>query len=90
MEITGTVKFVKREEGTTQTGRDWVRFDVLVNYMGGDFPKDAMLSFNGEKFKSVMDTEGKTITANFDINSRMVSDKYYTRLDAYRFQVVQD
>ena len=86
MELTGKVLETKKESGTTQAGRDWVRYDVLVNHIEGDYPKNAKLSFNGEKFAPVMGTEGKVITAQFDINTRTVAGKRYTRLDAYRYK----
>ena len=55
MELTGTIVKVTRINGLeTPMQKDWVRFDVLINYMQGDFPKDACIRFNGIKFSALV------------------------------------
>ncbi len=87
MELTGKVLKAEKHTGTTQSGRDWVRYDILVNYIQGDFPKNAIMSFNGEKFSPVMDSLDKTISVHFDIDTRYVNDKAFTRCYGYKYKI---
>ena len=33
--------------------KEWVRFDVLINYLQGGVSKDACIRFNGVKFSAL-------------------------------------
>ena len=88
MELTGIVTKVTRVNGLqTPMQKDWVRFDVLINYIQGEYPKDACVSFNGKKFTAIEFVEGKTITVKFDITSKYKDDKCRTRLDAFNYKI---
>ena len=51
MELSGKVISVTENTGVKQDGvTEWFRYDVLINYDQGRFPKNAAISFSGKKF----------------------------------------
>lgn len=90
MELTGTIVKVTRINGLeTPMQKDWVRFDVLINYMQGDFPKDACIRFNGIKFSALESFTGKTISVKFDITSKYKDDKCRTMVNGFKYKIHQ-
>ena len=48
MELSGKVISVTENTGVRQDGvTEWFRYDVLINYEQGRFPKNAAISFSG-------------------------------------------
>ncbi len=86
MELKGTVKSVSTERGAKADGGEWVRHDVLINHEKGEYPKDACVSFSGDKFSHLKDLEGKEVKLYFDIDATVKNDKAFNRLKGYRYE----
>ena len=87
MELKGTVIEVSSETGKKkESDENWVRYDVVINHEQGAYPKNAVMSFSGEKFSNVQTLVDAEIKVYFDIDSTKVNGKYYTRCKAYRWE----
>lgn len=74
MELSGKVISVTENTGVKQDGvTEWFRYDVLINYEQGQFPKNAAISFSGKKFENVLKLEGREARIYL-----MFQDKYIT------------
>lgn len=88
MELTGIIVKVTKVNGLeTSMQKEWVRFDVLINYLQGEFPKDACIRFNGVKFSALESYTGKTISVKFDITSKYKEDKCITSLNGFHYKI---
>lgn len=66
---------VTENTGVKQDGvTEWFRYDVLINYEQGDYPKNAAISFSGKKFENVLKLEAD-VKQEFIL---MFQDKYIT------------
>ena len=88
MELTGIIVKVTKVNGLeTSMQKEWVRFDVLINYLQGEFPQDACIRFNGVKFSALESYTGKTISVKFDITSKYKEDKCMTSLNGFHYKI---
>ena len=87
MELKGTVKKVFTERGVKAEGGEWVRHDVIINHEKGEYPKDACVSFSGEKFSHLKDLEGKEVKLYFDIDAtENNNNRWFNRMKGYRYE----
>ena len=58
MEIKGKlVQKLQRETGVSKSGKTWEKQSILVEQSGTDYNKEVVISFFGDKIKSIRDIE---------------------------------
>jgi len=88
MELSGKVISVTENTGVKQDGvTEWFRYDVLINYEQGDYPKNAAISFSGKKFENVLKLEGREARIYFDISGQIYNGKPQNILKGYKYDV---
>jgi hypothetical protein len=56
MEINGKlIKKLDVESGMSKTGKEWRKQSILVEQSGTDYNKEVVISFFGDKMKSIRD-----------------------------------
>jgi hypothetical protein len=85
MQITGKlIKKLDVETGTSKTGKEWQKQSILVEQFGTEFNKAVVISFFGEKMKSIRDIqEGSDINVSINLSSREYNGKYYHNIDGW-------
>ena len=87
MEITGKVKKVETQSGTSQRG-PWSKTIVVIEYLSGRYPKQLALE-NMTKADEFADlVEGSEYTFWFDAETREYQGKYYTQCNCFNWQAV--
>ena len=85
MEITGKlIKKLDIEGGVSKSGKEWQKQSILVEQAGTDFNKEVVISFFGDKIKSIRDLqEGSEIVVSINLSSREYNGKYYHNIDGW-------
>lgn len=87
MEITGKVKKVETQSGTSQRG-PWSKTIVVIEYLSGRYPKQLALE-NMTKADEFADlVEGSEYTFRFDAETREYQGRYYTQCNCFNWQAV--
>ena len=87
MEITGKVKKVETQSGTSQRG-PWSKTIVVIEYLSGRYPKQLALE-NMTKADEFADcVEGSEYTFWFDAETREYQGRYYTQCNCFNWQAV--
>ena len=87
MEITGKVKKVETQSGTSQRG-PWSKTIVVIEYLSGRYPKQLALE-NMAKADEFADlVEGSEYTFWFDAETREYNGRYYTQCNCFNWQAV--
>jgi len=88
MELTGIVLSATEKSGKKADGvTDWFRYDLLVNYEQGEYPKNVAVSFSGKKFENVLKLEGRTVRIYFDISGQIYNGNPQNILKGYKYDV---
>ena len=88
MEITGKVKKVETQSGTSQRG-PWSKTIVVIEYLSGRYPKQLALE-NMAKADEFADlVEGSEYTFWFDAETREYQGRYYTQCNCFNWQAVR-
>ena len=84
MEIKGKlVQKLERETGVSKTGKTWEKQSILVE-QNVDFNKEVVISFFGDKIKSIRDIEvGSDVSVSINLSSREFNGKYYHNIDGW-------
>lgn len=86
MEVTGIVKQVEKHTGIKQDKiTPWQRIDIEVCYEEGQYPKSAIISFNGYGFDPLLEMVEKKIRIYFDIESSWYKGNPSTKLKGYKY-----
>ena len=90
MNITGKlIKKLDRETGVSKTGKTWEKQSILVEQSGTDYNKEVVISFFGDKMKSIRDIEeGSDVNVSVNLSSREFNGKYYHNIDGWFCSVV--
>ena len=84
MEING--KLIKKfdiESGISKAGKEWQKQSILVE-QAGDYNKEVVISFFGDKIKSIRDIdEGSEVSVSINLSSREFNGKYYHNIDGW-------
>ena len=90
MEITGKlIKKLAVESGISKSGKEWQKQSILVEQFGTDYNKEVVISFFGDKIKSIRDIqEGADISVSINLSSREFNGKYYHNIDGWFCAVV--
>ena len=85
MQIIGKlVQKLERETGTSKSGKSWEKQDVLIEQSGTDYNKEVVISFFGDKIKSLRDIEeGSEVSVSINLSSREYNGKYYHNIDGW-------
>jgi len=85
MEING--KLIRKfdiESGISKAGKEWQKQSILVEQAGSDFNKEVVISFFGDKIKSIRDIdEGAEVSVSINLSSREFNGKYYHNIDGW-------
>ena len=84
MEITGKlIKKLDIEGGVSKAGKEWQKQSILVE-QSGEYSKEVVISFFGEKIKSIRDLqEGSEVIVSINLSSREFNGKYYHNIDGW-------
>jgi hypothetical protein len=85
MKITGKlVKKLDRETGTSKSGKSWEKQSILIEQAGTEYNKEVVVSFFGDKVKSLRDiNEGSEVNVSINLSSREYNGKYYHNIDGW-------
>jgi len=85
MDIIGKlVQKLEKETGVSKTGKTWEKQSILVEQSGTDYNKEVVISFFGDKIKSIRDIEvGSDINVSVNVSSREFNGKYYHNIDGW-------
>jgi hypothetical protein len=85
MEITGKlIKKLDVESGISKAGKEWQKQSILVEQFGTDYNKEVVISFFGDKIKSIRDLEeGADVIVSINLSSREFNGKYYHNIDGW-------
>ena len=80
------IKKLERETGVSKSGKTWEKQSILVEQSGTDYNKEVVISFFGDKIKSIRDIEeGSDVSVSINLSSREYNGKYYHNIDGYWF-----
>jgi len=85
MQITGklTTK-LDRETGTSKSGKSWEKQSIVIEQTGATFNKEVVVSFFGDKIKSLRDIEvGTEVNVSINLSSREYNGRYYHNIDGW-------
>ena len=78
------IKKLERETGVSKTGKTWEKQSILVEQSGTEYNKELVISFFGDKIKSLRDiTEGSDVNVSVNLSSREFNGKYYHNIDGW-------
>ena len=85
MEIIGKlVQKLERETGVSKTGKTWEKQDILVEQAGTEYNKEVVISFFGDKIKSIRDIEeGSDVNVSVNLSSNEYNGKYFHNIDGW-------
>jgi hypothetical protein len=85
MEITGKlIKKLDVESGISKAGKEWQKQSILVEQSGTDYNKEVVISFFGDKIKSLRDLqEGSEVVVSINLSSREYNGKYFHNIDGW-------
>ena len=84
MEINGKlIEKFEIESGISKAGKEWQKQSILVE-QNVDFNKEVVISFFGDKMKSIRDIEeGSQVSVSINLSSREFKGKYYHNIDGW-------
>jgi hypothetical protein len=85
MTIQGTIKKILPVESGVSNGNTWKNQLVIIE-QGGEYPKQIAVKINPEKVDINQLTEGESITAHINIESREYNDRFYTDVKAWKIE----
>ena len=85
MEITGKLMAkLDKETGVSKSGKTWEKQSILVEQSGTDYNKEVVISFFGDKMKSIRDVEeGSDVNVSVNLSSREYNGKYFHNIDGW-------
>ena len=85
MNIIGKLtKKLKVESGISKSGKEWKKQSVIIEQTGTDYNKEVVVSFFGDKMKSIRDIyEGSDVNVSVNLSSREFKGKYYHNIDGW-------
>ena len=78
------IKKLERETGVSKSGKTWEKQDILVEQAGTEFNKEVVITFFGDKMKSIRDVEeGSDVNVSVNLSSREYNGKYFHNIDGW-------
>ena len=82
--IGNLIKKLDRETGVSKSGKTWEKQSIMVEQAGTDYNKEVVISFFGDKIKSIRDIEvGSDVNVSINLSSREFNGKYYHNIDGW-------
>ena len=76
-------KKLERETGVSKTGKTWEKQSIIIE-QNTDYNKEVVISFFGDKIKSIRDIEeGSDVNVSVNLSSREFNGKYYHNIDGW-------
>jgi len=73
-----------RETGTSKSGKSWEKQDVVIEQAGTEYNKEVVVTFFGDKIKSLRDIEeGSEVNVSINLSSREYNGRYYHNIDGW-------
>lgn len=70
--------------GVSKSGKEWKKQSVIIEQTGTDYNKEVVISFFGDKLKSLRDiNEGSDVNVSVNLSSREFKGKYYHNIDGW-------
>ena len=77
-------KKLERETGISKSGKNWEKQSIIIEQTGATFNKEVVVSFFGDKIKSLRDiNEGTDVNVSINLSSREYNGKYYHNIDGW-------
>ena len=77
-------KKLERETGISKSGKNWEKQSIVIEQTGATFNKEVVVSFFGDKIKSLRDIEeGADVNVSINLSSREYNGKYYHNIDGW-------
>lgn len=77
------IKKLDVESGISKAGKEWQKQSILVEQTG-DYNKEVVISFFGDKMKSIRDIEeGSEVSVSINLSSREFKGNYYHNIDGW-------
>ena len=74
---------LERETGVSKSGKTWEKQSIIVE-QNTDYNKEVVISFFGDKIKSIRDIEeGSDVNVSINLSSREYNGKYYHNIDGW-------
>ena len=85
MKIIGKlVKKLQVEAGTSKAGKSWEKQSIVIEQAGTEYNKEVVVSFFGDKIKSLRDIEeGSEVNVSINLSSREYNGRYYHNIDGW-------
>ena len=85
MQVIGKlVQKLEKETGVSKSGKTWEKQSIMVKQSGTDYNKEVVISFFGDKIKSIRDIEvGSEINVSINLSSREFNGKFYHNIDGW-------
>jgi hypothetical protein len=81
LQVKGLLKSVKKQTGTSISGKDWTRYEVIV--ISGD--QELPISFFGDSHSNLTNHEaGDNVTFDATLGSREYAGKFYLQLNGVK------
>jgi len=84
MQIIGKlVQKFDSEKGVSKSGKSWEKQAILIE-QNTDYNKEVVISFFGDKIKSLRDIEeGSEVNVSINLSSREYNGRYYHNIDGW-------
>ena len=84
MDVIGKlVQKLERETGVSKSGKTWEKQSIIIE-QNTDYNKEVVISFFGDKIKSIRDIEvGSDVSVSINLSSREYNGKYYHNIDGW-------
>ena len=77
------VQKLEPETGVSKTGKTWEKQSIIIE-QNTDYNKEVVISFFGDKIKSLRDIEeGSEVSVSINLSSREYNGKYYHNIDGW-------
>ena len=75
---------LERETGTSKSGKSWEKQSVVIEQAGTEYNKEVVVTFFGDKIKSLRDIEeGSEVNVSINLSSREYNGRYYHNIDGW-------
>ena len=75
---------LERETGTSKSGKSWEKQSVVIEQAGTEYNKEVVVTFFGDKIKSLRDIEeGSEVNVSINLSSREYNGRYYNNIDGW-------
>lgn len=75
------------QTGTSKNG-EWKKQDIIVE-TDGQYPKKVCIAIWGDKINNALLQIGQNLTIDFDIESRLYNNRWYTDIKAWKIESVE-